>query len=156
MNEQDEELIRFAYNEKIEEDYVRGYSKIESKALAMSPSRYDGLFDRAKTVKIDKNVYFKKDDEFDFLFECKRDDKRNGYHFLYSFPSRMIEGSERIYYFNRNDFSMCVSSVTDTKRRLIRKFEKYCAYPGERQDIFISDANKHELSDLIEKIENWE
>lgn len=155
LNEQDEELIRFAYNEKIEEDYVRGYSKIESKALAMSPSRYDGLFDRAKTVKIDKNVYFKKDDEFDFLFECKRDDKRNGYHFLYSFPSRMIEGSERIYYFNRNDFSMCVSSVTDTKRRLIRKLEKYCEYPGERQDIFISDANKHELSDLIEKIEKF-
>ncbi len=153
LNEKDEELIRFAYNEKIEEDYVRGYSRIESKALAMSPSRYDGLFDRAKTVKIDKNVYFKKDDEFEFLFECKRDDKRNGYHFLYSFPSRMIEGSERIYYFNRNDFSMCVSSVTDTKRRLIRKLEKYCAYPGERQDIFISDANKHELSDLIEKIE---
>lgn len=90
------------------------------------------------------------------MFECKRDDKRNGYHFLYSFPSRMIEGSERIYYFDRNDFSMCESSVTDTKRRLIRKLEKYCAYSGERQDIFISDANKHELSDLIEKIENWE
>lgn len=26
-------------------------------------------------------------------------------------------------------------------------------YPGERQDIFISNANKHELFDLIEKIE---
>ena len=98
LNEQDEELIRFAYNEKIEDDYVRGYSRIESKALAMSSSRYDGLFDRTKTVKIDKNVYSKKDGEFDFLFECKRDDKRNGYHFLYSFPSRMIEGSERIYF----------------------------------------------------------
>ena len=35
---------------------------------------------------------------------------------------------------------MCVSSVTDTKRRLIKKLEKYCEYPGERQDIFISDT----------------
>ena len=153
LNEQDEELIRFAYNEKIEEDYGRGYSMIESKALAMSSPRYDGLFDRAETVKIDKNVYFKKDAEFDFLFECKRDDERNGYHFLYSFPVKVIEGAERIYYFDRTDFSMCGSSITDAKRRLIRKLKKYCAYPGERQDIFISNANKHELFDLIEKIE---
>lgn len=85
MNEQDEELIRFAYNEKIEEDYVRGYSKIESKALAMSPSRYDGLFDRAKTVKIDKNVYLKKMTNLIFCLNAKEMTKETAITFFTHF-----------------------------------------------------------------------
>lgn len=153
LNEQDEELIRFAYNEKIEEDYERGYSRSESKAIAMSPARYDGLFDRLESVKIDRNVYFKKDAEFDFSFECRRDDERNGYHFLYSFPEKVVEGSERIYYFDQTDFSVRGSVINDARRMLVRKLRKYCACPGERQDIFISDASKYELCDLIEEIE---